>query len=483
MAAKDFIVAIEIGSSKVTAIAGRKNIDGSISVLAVVKEPSSSFIKRGVIYNIDKTVLCIKNLINKLQQQLKAKIKWVHVGVGGQSIHSVKNIIVKDLAPGTKITQNMVSEIMEENRGAQYSDMEIIDVAEQEYKIDNNFQIDPVGIQCSRLEGHFLNILQRKSFYDKLNKCIENAEVEIADLFLAPLALADSVLTESEKRSGCALADIGADTTTVLVYSKNILRHLAVIPLGSNNITKDIASLQIDESDAEKLKIKYGSAYTDPAGMDSKLLLSLGTDVQVESEKFIEIVEGRTEEIIANVWNQIPQDYANKLIGGIILTGGGSNMTNIVKAFAAYTHIEKIRIAHFVTQTISSSNNDINSHNGMMNTILALLAKGDENCAGGEIDPDDIFSNGTTKTGEGRSGRTKEPRNISELPGGVVPTASDKAKAEEEAQRKQKEAEEEARRKQEEEEERKKKEKKENSFIGRIRKKFSEIAGSLTEPE
>ena len=180
MPAKEFIVAIELGSSKITGIAGRKNLDGSITVLTVVKEDAT-----------------------------------------------------------------------------------------QEYKVDNQYQLDPVGIKASRLEGNFLNILWRKAFYNNLNNCFDKAGIAIGEMYLAPLALADSVLSEAEKRGGCVLVDLGADTTTVSVYYKNVLRHLAVIPLGGNNITKDIASLQMEERDAEKMKLKYGSAFTDNSDIDN----------------------------------------------------------------------------------------------------------------------------------------------------------------------------------------------------------------------
>ena len=380
MAAKDFIVAIELGSSKVTGIAGKKNLDGSIDVLAVVKEDSSSFIHKGVVYNIDKTALCLTNIVNKLKAQLKTEITQVYVGVGGQSIRSIRNVISRDLSADTKVTQDMVIELMDSNRNMKYPDLEILDAVAQEYKVDSQLQIGPVGIQCSRLEGNFLNILERKAFYKNLNKCFETAGINVAEMYLAPLALADSVLTEGERRSGCALVDIGADTTTVSVFSKNILRHLSVIPLGSNNITKDIASLQMEESEAEKLKLKYGCAYTEIGDIDN-VQLAVNAERNIENRKFVDIVEARMAEIVENVWYQIPCDYSDKLLGGIILTGGGSNMKNIEKAFANHTHIEKVRVAKFVTQAIHSTNADINAKNGMMNTVLGLLAKGDLNCA------------------------------------------------------------------------------------------------------
>ena len=482
VAAKEFIVAIELGSSKMTGIAGQKNLDGSINVLAVVKESSSSFIRKGVVYNIDKTAQCLTSIIKKLENQLKTEITQVYVGVGGQSIRSVRNIITKDLPSETIVTQDMVIELMDANRNMTYQDQEILDAAVQEYKVGSQLQLDPVGIQATRLEGNFLNILERKAFYKNLNKCFETAGIRVAEMYLAPLALADSVLTEAEKRSGCVLVDLGADTTTVSVYSKNILRHLAVIPLGGNNITKDIATLQMEESDAERMKLKYASAFTDNNDIDNDLKYSIDTERQIESRKFIEIVEGRLEEIVENVWFQVPSEFYDKLLGGIILTGGGSNMKNIERAFANHTHVDKIRVAKFVTQTILSSNEDIKSHNGMMNTVLGLLAKGDINCAGDGVDPNgDLFS--MKREPVAATVDPRQPRQVSEIPQGVIRTESEKKAADEEKRRQQ---EEEERRQQEEEaaeRERIAAEKKANSIWNKAKRGILKFGKSMIEEE
>ena len=446
---KEFIVAIELGSSKMTGIAGKKNLDGSIQVLAVVKEESSSFIRKGYVYNIDKTAQCLTNIVNKLEKQLKTSITQVYVGVGGQSIRSIRNVITKELPADTVVTQDMVIELMDNNRNMKYPDQEILDAAVQEYKVDSQYQLDPVGIQCEHIEGNFLNILQRKAFYKNLNLCFEAAGINVAEMYLAPLALADSVLTETEKRSGCVLVDLGADTTTVSVYSKNVLRHLAVIPLGSNNITKDIASLQMEESDAEQMKLKYASAFTDNNDIDNNLKYSIDQDRQVESRKFVEIVEGRLEEIIANVWCQVPEEYCDKLLGGIILTGGGANMKDIEKAFINYTHIDKVRISKFVTPTIISNLPEITAKDGRMNTVLGLLIKGDINCAGQELDPNgDLFA---TKQPQQETAEQRRARQATETPAGVVRTADEIRRAEEEARLKREEEERIAREKAEEE--------------------------------
>lgn len=483
MAAKEFIVAIELGSSKIIGIAGRKNLDGSISVLAVVKEDATQCIRKGIVYNIDKTAQCLTNIMSKLKKQLKCEISHVYVGIGGQSIRSQRNEIVKELPAETIITSEMINELMDGNRNMEYPEQEILDAATQEYKVDNQYSLDPVGIKASRLQGNFLNILSRKSFYNNLNNCFDKAGIAIAELYLAPLALADSVLNEAEKRGGCVLVDLGADTTTVSVYYKNVLRHLAVIPLGGNNITKDIASLQMEERDAEKMKLRYGNAYTDNGDIDNSLNYPIDQDRSVESRRFIEIVEARLQEIIENVWYQVPSDFADKLLGGIVLTGGGSNMKNIERAFRNHTHMEKIRIAKFVTQTITSSNADITAHNGTMNTVLGLLAKGDMNCAGEEIRHDqDIFSNDRPTTGTATTADLHgKPRTAAELGGGVVQTAAEKEKAEEERRRKEEED-----RIQKEKEEAKKKEeaeKEKNKPINKIARGLKGFFTKLMEPE
>jgi cell division protein FtsA len=480
--ANEFIVAIELGSSKIRGIAGRKNLDGSINILAVVTEDSTQCIRKGVVYNIAKTGQCITNIINKLKAQLKREITQVYVGVGGQSIRSVRNVIVKEYPEETMITSEIINELMDANRSMSYPEQEILDAVVQEYKVDKQYQIDPVGIKALRLEGNFLNILWRKQFYDDLNTCFVKAGIAIAEFDLAPIALADSVLTDAEKRGGCVLVDLGADTTTVSVYYKNILRHLAVIPLGGNNITRDIASLQMEEGDAEKMKLQYASAYTDNSAIDGSLSYPIDGDRDVESRKFIEIVEARLDEIIENVWYQVPSDYSDKLLGGIILTGGGSNMPNIKEAFQNHTHVEKIRIAKFVTPTITSNNKLINAHDGSMNTVLGLLVKGDQNCAGGDLNSNgDLFGNG--HVGQTPADDPLRPqRPIADKPG-VVPTAAEKQRKEDEARRKREDELRIQREKEEEEARKAEEERKKNSPFRKLGRSIKDFWGKITEPE
>lgn len=473
----EFIVAIELGSSKITGIAGKKNMDGSISVLSVAQEVSSACIRKGVVYNIDKTVQALSSVIKKLETSLRTKIAHVYVGVGGQSIQSIKNTVGKDLAADCEVTKDMIDELMDANRSMQYPEKQILDAIVQEYKVDNQYTLEPVGIQCSRIEGNFLNILWRKVFYRNLTKCFDQANIEVLDMYLSPLVLAASVLADAERRGGCVLVDLGAETTTVCVFYKNIVRHLAVIPIGSNNITKDIASLQMEEADAEKMKIKYASAYTDSNDIDKNKSYPIDNSRSVGMTQFSDIVESRVQEIVENVWYQVPNEYSDKLLGGIILTGGGSNMKNIEAAFRNHTHTDKIRIAKFVNETIKSTSPIVTAKDGRLCTALSILAKGDQNCAGGPIS-NDLFG---TSPGRNLDDTPRTTNTDGENTGSIMQHVEND-KAREEQRRKQKEADEERKRR-EAEAEREREERRKNSWIHKAGVGLKSFFGKMVTPE
>ena len=347
MATTEFIAAIELGSSKVTGIAGRKNSDGSMQVLAYAKEDSSSFIRKGIIYNLDKTAQSLTSIINKLEGDLKNSIAKVYVGIGGQSLRTVRNVVSRDLNEETIISHELVDAICDENLEIPLVDMDILDVAPQEYKIGNNLQADPVGVAGSHIEGRFLNIVARASIKKNLERCFEQAKIEIADLLISPLVTANAVLSESERRSGCALIDFGADTTTISVYKNNILRFLTVLPLGGNSITRDITSMQMEEEEAERLKITFGNVMYEEEESEEAATCQLEDGSRtVELQALNNIIEARAEEIITNVWNQIQlSGYDDKLLSGIIITGGAANLKNLDTMLRKRSKIEKIRTA------------------------------------------------------------------------------------------------------------------------------------------
>ena len=388
MATTDFIAAIELSSSKISGIAGKKNSDGSIQVLAYAREDASPFVHKGVIYNIDKAAQALTSIISKLESQLNNSIAKVYVGIGGQSLRTVGNAVSRTLEEEGIISQELVDEICDENRDVPLIDMSVLDVAPQEYKIDNALYVEPVGVTGRHVTGQFLNIVARASLKKNLEHSFEQAKVEIADdLLVAPIALAKAVLTENEMRSGCALVDLGADTTTVLVYKNNILRYLSVLPLGGNNITRDITSLQMEEEDAEKLKLQYGDALYEEEDAETPAACTLEDGRTFELALLNNIIGARAEEILANVWNQLQlSGYEDKLFSGVVFTGGGANLKHLEQAFHKVSKIEKVKTAKFVQTTIHTHGDELKK-DGMHNTLLGLLAAGNENCCLQEVKP------------------------------------------------------------------------------------------------
>ncbi|AVM52745.1 cell division protein FtsA [Bacteroides zoogleoformans] len=388
MATTDFIAAIELSSSKISGIAGKKNSDGSHQVLAYACEDASSFIHKGAIYNIDKAAQALTSIINKLEGQLNNSIAKVYTGIGGQSLRTVKNKVSRTLEEESIISQELVDEICDENHDAPLIEMNVLDVAPQEYKIDNTLQAEPVGVTGRYITGQFLNVVSRTSLKKNLEHSFEQAKIEIADdLLVAPIALAKVVLTESEMRSGCALVDFGADTTTISVYKNNILRYLSVLPLGGNNITQDITSLQMEEEDAEKLKLQYGNALYEEEESGVPAVCRLEDGRTFELSLLNNIIGARAEEILANVWNQLRfSGYEDKLFSGVVFTGGGANLKNLEKAFRRISKMEKVKTALFINNTVHGRSEELKK-NGMQNTLLGLLAAGNENCCLQEVKP------------------------------------------------------------------------------------------------
>lgn len=382
MEEREFIVAIELGSSRITGMAGKKNSDGSISVLAYVSKDSSSFIRKGGIYNLNKTAQCLTLIINLLEEKLQATIAKVYVGIGGQSLRTVKNTVVRHLEKESEITEELVAEINDENVAVPLIDMEILDVVPQEYRIGNTFQIDPVGVLSNHIEGRFLNVIARDSVKKNLKRCFAQAKIEVAEYFILPMVTASVVLSDTEKRSGCALVDLGADTTTVSVYKNNILRHLVVLPIGGNSITGDLCNLQLEKEEAERLKCEYGNALNEQeTEEETGRMIKLTNKREVEEKVFNDIVEARAEEIIANVWNQIQvSGYDAQLLAGIVLTGGGTNLKGIEEAFRKKTKMEKVRVVRTVLQGVKAYEPDLLPDDATSNAVLGLLFAGEENC-------------------------------------------------------------------------------------------------------
>ena len=383
-AEKDIIIAVELASTAIRAIAGKREPDGSMQVLAFAQEESPNTIRKGIIDNIDKTTQALTRVIAKLNEKLGVKVNSVYVGLGGQSLRSVHNRVLLQFDGLELLSHKTIDKMCDTNSGVVYPNAEIKEVVPQEFTIGSRSVVDPVGMQAEMIEANFINIVARNTLEENIRKCINAAGLEVQEILISPLCQANTLLTPNEKRSGCALVDMGADTTTVSVYVNNILRHLCVIPIGGSNVTSDITSLKVEAEEAEELKKKYGTAFRPDNEDKTGQKISLSFDRTEDEEKLQEIVEARYEEIVANVWHHI-SPYKDKMLSGIVLTGGAARIPDLPQAFARQTGGElNLRIAKGLPENVTISFGVQVGEPDRLYTLYALLLEGKENCVGEE---------------------------------------------------------------------------------------------------
>lgn len=390
------IVAIELGSSKTSGIAGKMK-DGTMQILAYAEDKTNDCVKRGVVYNIEKTTQSIKNVISKLEASLKMKITRTYIGLGGQSVRSIKCVIKKNMLTPTYITQAHIDAITDESHEVKFDDYELIGYFTQDFIVDTNIAADPVGIMGTNIEGEFLNIIANSRIRNNIKTSFENIGLEIADYRLSAFELANNVLTDAEKRSGTGLIDFGDGTTTIAVLKNNIVRQIITIPLGISNIKQDLCDLQIEFNEAEQLLLIYANAivenHSNEEG-DNVPVYTTSDGRTIEIATIQHIIEARLHEILINVENQLHNsEYADKLLGGVVITGGGSNIINIEKACASTLKVEKVRIAKkLIPQLIKNSDiTSLSIESPTSCNIISLLLAGNENCIGEEYKGPDIF--------------------------------------------------------------------------------------------
>jgi len=328
------IVGLDIGTTKICAIVGRKNEYGKLEVLGMGKAVSDGVV-RGIVTNIDKTVFGIESAIKEAEDQSGINIRIVNVGIAGQHIRSTihhggitrnssdDEITIEDI---NRLTNDMYRTVTPPGS-------EIIHVMPQDYYVDFEDGIkDPVGISGVRLEADFHVITAQTNAINNVNKCVKRANLEIENLILEPLASSLAVLSEEEKEAGVCLVDIGGGTTDIAIFHENIIRHTAVIPFGGNIITTDIKQgCMVMHHQAELLKTKFGKAIAEEANPNEIVSipgLKNRPPKEISIKNLAHIIEARMQDIVELVHAEIiTSGFEDKLAGGIILTGGGAQLS------------------------------------------------------------------------------------------------------------------------------------------------------------
>lgn len=333
MANEQYIVGLDVGTTKIVAMVGRLTEHGKVEILGLGKTESVG-VMRGQVANIERTVQSIKVAVEEAEQKTGIPIKVVNVGIAGQHIKSLQhNGIRTRTNSDTEINQKDIDALIEDMyKLAMLPGEEIIHVIPQEYMVDNESGIkEPIGMSGRRLEANFHIITGQIAAINNLVKCVRKAGLEVSDITLEPLASADAVLSNEEKEAGVVLVDIGGGTTDVAIFQDSIIRHTAVIPFGGNVITEDIKEgCTIIKGQAELLKIKFGSALASE-NQENEIVSIPGLRGREPKEITIKnlshIIQARMEEIIEHVYYEIKNSgFEKKLIAGIVITGGGAQL-------------------------------------------------------------------------------------------------------------------------------------------------------------
>ncbi|MCB9035733.1 MAG: cell division protein FtsA [Lewinellaceae bacterium] len=385
----ELAIALDIGTTKICAMAGRRDRHGKLEVMGFGKVDSEGVL-RGVVSNIEKTVKAISEAVAAAQRSAGTEFRVVHVGIAGQHIKSLQHrgILTRD-NDHTEISQRDIDRLV--------SDMyklvlppgdKILHVIPQEYTVDNEQGItDPIGMSGIRLEANFHIITGQISASNNIYRCVERTGLKVANMTLEPIASAAAVLSEEEKEAGVALVDIGGGTTDITVFKDGIIRHTAVVPFGGNVITKDIKEgCTVMGQQAEKLKIKFGSALADEV-YDNRIISIpglRGRDHKEVSEKNLaRIIQARVEEILDYVlWEIRRSGFDRKLIAGIVLTGGGALLNHIDKLTEYHTGMST-RIGVPVEHLAHGYHEQLSSP--IYATGVGLLMKGLDDLAAGRV--------------------------------------------------------------------------------------------------
>ncbi|WP_335964561.1 cell division protein FtsA [Galbibacter sp. PAP.153] len=334
-----YAVGLDIGTTKIVAMIGRENDYGKIEILGIGKSKSLG-VHRGVVNNITQTIQSIQQAVQESESASGLKINDCVVGIAGQHIRSLQH--------SDYITRPDSEEVISEDdldklcnqvyKLVMLPGEEIIHVLPQEYKVDGQAEIkEPIGMYGGRLEANFHVVVGQVSSIRNIGRCVKSSGLDLAGITLEPLAAANAVLSQEEKEAGVALIDIGGGTTDLAIFKDGIIRHTAVIPFGGNVVTEDIKEgCSIIEKQAELLKIKFGSAWPGE-NKDNEIVSIPGLrgrePKEITLKNLSKIIHARVVEIIEQVYMEIKnyghEDQKKKLIAGIVLTGGGSQLKHL----------------------------------------------------------------------------------------------------------------------------------------------------------
>ena len=335
--ARNLVVALDIGTSKVACLVAELGADGRLEVLGMGSHESRG-LKKGVVVNIEATVAAIQRALEEAELMADCKIASAFVGIAGSHIRSFNSTGMVAVKERGEVTALDVERAVDTARAVNIpTDQQILHVLRQEFIIDGQEDVrEPIGMSGVRLEVKVHIVTGAVSAAQNIIKCVRRCGIEVNDLILQPLASSRAVLAEDEKDLGVCLLDIGGGTTDIAIFTHGAIRHTAVIPVAGDQITNDIAmALRTPTSDAENIKIRHGVALrqlADPNQMIEVPGIGERGARSLSRQTLAEVIEPRVEELYSLV-QQVLRDsgYEELLSSGIVLTGGSSVMQGMVE--------------------------------------------------------------------------------------------------------------------------------------------------------
>lgn len=343
----DIVVGLDIGTTKICAIVGRKNEHGKLDILGMARKPSEG-VARGIVTNINKTVDTIIETVEEASRKSDIYIGGVYVGIAGQHVKSVQHraVIVRNEGEEEISEQDIQRLRGDVQKMVTKPGEKIIHIIPQEYTVDDEPGIrEPIGMAGVKLEGHFHVVTGLAAQVSNIYKCVHKANLEVCGIYLEPTASSEAVLTEEDKEAGVALVDMGGGTTDVAIFQNGVLRHTAVIPLGSNIITEDIREgCNVMKRQAEQMKQQFGHALANEV-KDNEIITIRSVagrePKEISVKNLAHIIQARVEEIFEHVLYEISASgYEHKLSAGIVLTGGGAELKDLHQLVEYVTTLE-----------------------------------------------------------------------------------------------------------------------------------------------
>jgi cell division protein FtsA len=384
---KSLVVGLDVGTSKIVAIVGESQPDGSVEVIGLGSHPSTG-LRRGVVVDMASTEQAIQRAVEEAELMAGCEIHSVYAGISGSHIRSLNSdgtVAIKD----KEVSEGDVERVLDAARAVPVAaDQKILHVLPQEYVIDNQDGIrQPIGMAGVRLEAHVHVVTAALSATQNISKCVARCGLTVDELIMQPLAASYAVLTDDEKDLGVCLVDIGAGTTDIAVFTDGAIRHTACIPIAGDQVTNDIAvALRTPTQHAEDIKIKYACALEQLARNDESIQVpSVGdrTSRQLARQTLAQVVEARYRELFSLIQAELRRSgFENMIAAGLVMTGGASRIEGAEELAEEIFHMPvRLALPQYVTGLSDVVSNAIHA------TGVGLLLYGNQAGSGRSLLP------------------------------------------------------------------------------------------------